>query len=249
MAKVYAAMINETQKLLGQRTAMAYLLLSLLMPLGFGLLFSSVQSSTAIQILAGSNFSSAMLWMYTSYCLPLFVMMIATNLFVGEVADRSLKLVLMRPISRFKVFLSKTLVIGLFIVAGLALTCVAAILSGGIFLKEWNIDEWMRMIGQYCAAAFPMFVLGMFTVFVGQFFRSVSGAFLLCIVLYGAAKLLPFIIPSISGILFTTYTDWHSMWLGGSVTVGRLLLITLILLSYCVLFFSGGYYRFEKKDL
>lgn len=249
MGKLYGSIRNETQKLLAQKTTIAYFLVTLLLPVGFALLFAYVKNSAAIQILAGSNFSQAMLWIYLTFCLPLFVIMLATNLFVGESADRTLKLALLRPVSRLKVFLSKTLTLYLFIMAGLALMCSASILAGGFLLHEWNFSGWIELLSACGLAAIPMFILGSFAVCFGQFFRSVSGAMLFCLLLYGAAKFIPFVSPAVGRMLFTSYTDWYTMWLAGGVGIQRLALTALILLSSAALFFSGGYYLFEKKEL
>ncbi|MET3291611.1 UNVERIFIED_CONTAM: ABC-2 type transport system permease protein [Brevibacillus sp. OAP136] len=249
MGKLYASIANETQKMLAQKTTIAFLALTLLLPLGSALLITFVKTNAAIQIMAGSNFAMTMLWLYVSFCLPLFVFMFAANLFVGEAGDRSLRLALLRPVSRLKVFLGKLTAQSLFIVVGLALMYLASVLFGGFLLHEWNIDEWMPILGAYSLAAIPMMVLGASAACVGQLFRSVGGALVFGLFAYGAAKIIPYLSPAIGKVLFTNYTDWYTLWLGGTATGGRLLMIAVILLSSAVLFVSGGYYLFEKKEM
>jgi ABC-2 type transport system permease protein len=247
--KIHANIINEIQKILSRKKTVFFLTLTVLLPILSAVLLSYAESTTSIQIMTGSNFTLSMLWGYTGLFLPLFVMMVASDMFVGEVADRSLKLVLVRPISRFKVFLSKILAMGIMVVTCLSMMLAGSVLSAGMVLQQWNPGELFQNLLLYATAAVPMLVLGVFAVFVGQFFRSVSGAFASCVSLYLLAKFVPIFFPSIGAILFSTYTDWHTLWVGNEIPGGRVMAIFLILLSNFVLFFTAAFSLFDKKEL
>ena len=51
-----------------------------------------------------------------------------------------------------------------------------------------------------------------------------------------------------SNLLFTSYTEWHRIWLGATLPFGALVAKSALMLGYGITFFSGGYLLFLKKE-
>ncbi|MDN4595116.1 ABC transporter permease [Polycladomyces subterraneus] len=249
MSVLYANTINETQKILVQRKTKGFLIFTFMIPILIAGALHYIQNRLGMNILSESDFSYLLLDWFTSIILPLFIFMVATDLFVGEVSARTLKLTLVRPISRFKVYVSKILAMGISIIIQLGIMWFTSLAVGSLVFHGWSMHDFFQVWLGYALDFIPMFTLGVFAVLIGQFLTSTSGAFALCTVLFVIAKILGIFFPSLSAFLFTSYTDWHSLWIDSSASGSHLISVTLVILSSLILFFSIGYYQFDTKEV
>jgi ABC-2 type transport system permease protein len=249
MSVWYANTINETQKIWVQRKTKGYLLFTFLIPIVIAGALHYIQKRLGMSILFESDFSFLLLDWFTSLILPLFIFMVATDLFVGEVSARTLKLTLVRPISRFKVYVSKILAMGIWILIQLGIMWFTSLAVGSLVFHGWSGSDFFQVCLGYALDWIPMLTLGVFAVLIGQFFTSTSGAFALCTVLFALAKILVIFIPSLNAFLFTSYTNWHTLWMDNSALGSDHIHVTLVILSSLTLFFSIGYYLFDTKEV
>ncbi|MEF3307078.1 ABC transporter permease [Paenibacillus sp. GYB003] len=242
---LYANAHNETIKLLAQTKTKLAVALTALVPVAAALLLGRLRTGIGLGPLR--DFPQLMLDLFATALLPLFLFMAAAESFSGEYADRTIKLVLLRPISRAKAFASKVAALLLYAAALLAVvwlvsTAAALVLDGGAALAGLPDS-----IVAYAAAFVAMAAIGTAAAFVAQWLRSGVGTLALCVVLYAGAKLLPFFFPEAAAWSFVTYADWHSLWVGGAVASGKLLQIFVFLLASCMISYTAGWYLFEKK--
>jgi ABC-2 type transport system permease protein len=250
MHSLVANVRNETLKMALKKKTLVFLLFTILIPIGASLLVGNLQSSIGIGAIASKDFPIVMLGLFTSIFLPLFVFMGAAEQFSGEIGDRTLKVVLTRPISRFKVFASKQISLGISIAAYLAAAFLASAASS-LLLKGTEgtiaaIGEWMIA---YSAAFLPLLTLSIIAVLLAQLFASSTGALTTSILLYIAAKAAGFFFPQVSTFSPTAYMDWHMMWLGGPMAADKIFSVFMFLLACSILCFTAGYYLFDKKEL
>jgi ABC-2 type transport system permease protein len=241
---------NELSIIFYYRKTWLFLTLTAIIPSILALTLSNTETS----VLSTSNFMIAMLWLFTTLILPYLIFMLSADLFTGEVAMGTIKLVLTRPISRWKVFCSKIIAMNCVIVVFILVLWGVTQLSTGFLQSSWifneaSFNEAIQSLLIYLIASVPLFVLGIFSIWIAQFLRSVTGVLVLCMVIYTILKLIPFIVPSVGTFLFTTYTDWYTLWLGETIPWGELISISITLLASGCLFFVGGLYRFENKDV
>ncbi|MNW02394.1 hypothetical protein D3C71_1981700 [compost metagenome] len=69
------------------------------------------------------------------------------------------------------------------------------------------------------------------------------------ILVYLAFKVAAFFIPQLATYSPTAYMDWHMLWVGGSMVTGKIMSIFMFLMGCSILFFTAGFYLFEKKEL
>ena len=70
----------------------------------------------------------------------------------------------------------------------------------------------------------------------------------LCIIVYIAAKAAGVVVPVLDGLLFTSYMQWHRLWLGAAVHLRELALKTLLLAGYGITLLSAGYWIFISRE-
>ncbi|GGD62466.1 ABC transporter permease [Paenibacillus nasutitermitis] len=249
MFSLTANVRNEIEKWWLQRKTKWFLLFIVLIPVLIAWLVAGMQGNIGISAILGTDFPLIMLGLLTSVLLPLYLFMAAADSFSGEAASRTLKIVLVRPISRAKVFASKVLALAFIAIAVLAGGWVASVLSGLSLPGSGSaIGIWNGMTA-YFAAIFPMVTIAIFAVLVAQWFNNSTTTLVICIVLYAAVKVLPFFLPEAAVWSPFAYTDWHTMWTSGNVSVLKLLNIIVFLGSCSIIGYTAGLYRFAARSL
>jgi ABC-2 type transport system permease protein len=250
MNTVYANIINETEKLLLKKKTIAILILSAAVPIISAILISLFQNSAGITPFSANSFPITILGLFTSLFLPLFICMAACDSFAGEYSDKTMKITLTQPASRFKVYCTKAISIGIYTAISLGVIFISSILSSPILSGKYGLlSGLLKDITAYSAAFMPMFLFGIASILIAQFFKSSSGALVISVFIYIASKIISTVFPNISGLLFTSYSNWHLLWLGGSVSYFQVLNIFLFMVAYSIIFLAWGFYLFDKKEL
>jgi ABC-2 type transport system permease protein len=249
MNSLYANLRNETEKLWTRRITKGFLLLTLLLPVISAILLAALQNNIGVIGGLGSNLPMLMLSLFTFALLPLFLFVTAADSFTGEVAARTLKLVLLRPITRAKVFASKVLAIAVYIAVHLGALWIASVLSGSFIPGGDVTGGLLDSIQAYTASFLPMIAIGLITVLIAQCFNNSTGAMALIIFIYAAAKFIPFIVPQVSMWSVFSYTNWYVMWVGNGASISKLLNSFVLLLAYCIMAYTAGLIIFDRKQL
>jgi ABC-2 type transport system permease protein len=249
MHSLYANLRNETEKLWTRRITKGFLLLTLLLPVISAILLAALQNNIGVIGGLGSNLPMLMLSLFTFALLPLFLFVTAADSFTGEVAARTLKLVLLRPITRAKVFASKVLAIAVYIAVHLGALWIASVLSGSFIPGGDVTGGLLDSIQAYTASFLPMIAIGLITVLIAQCFNNSTGAMALIIFIYAAAKFIPFIVPQVSMWSVFSYTNWYVMWVGNGASISKLLNSFVLLLAYCIMAYTAGLIIFDRKQL
>jgi ABC-2 type transport system permease protein len=247
MPSFYATLRNEMIKLYYKKKTVVFLIFSALLPIIAALLIGKLQGIIGIST-TNEGFSINVLDIFTLFILPLFIFLLASDLFPGEISAHNMKLTLLRPVSRLKVFLAKTAALALCIALLLLIIGLINTLCGAIFSDIQFVGGGFNIAKAYLAAFFSMSAIGIAAIFISQFFSRSSSALIFLIILFAVAKLLPVFFHSATYFSLAAYTDWHLLWIGHVVSIKARLTSLLFLLSSSVLLFSLGYYVFDKKE-
>lgn len=197
-------------------------------------------------VLQINNMAMAMLTFFIIIYIPLVVFMACSDLFSAEMGDSSIKAVLLRPISRAKIFFSKTLAVILFaaqyLIVLLLITTILELISGGSASRFWS------SLGSYLFDIIPLIIAVFMAVLINQFTKSSSLAMFMCILIYAVFYIVGIFVPSTSGMFFTGYMQWHKLWLGAAIPVTAMLSKIGILCGYGLVFGGAGFYIFDKRD-
>ncbi|NHC21409.1 ABC transporter permease subunit [Bacillus sp. MM2020_4] len=239
-------MLNETEKLWKHKRTKGFLLISIFIPIITVIILLFLRNNI---LGLGSNLPMLMLRLFTFFILPLFLFMSASESFSGEVASNTLKIGLVRPITRAKVFASKVGAITTFLAILLGVLMITTIISGWLLPDRSTANGLLDVVTAYGVAFIPLMAIGFVSVFISQFFNKSSGALATMILIYAAAKLAPFIIPGISVWSLFSYTNWYILWIGNGASIAKLTNSFILIGSYCIMAYSAGLILFEKKQL
>ncbi|MDI4645239.1 ABC transporter permease [Cohnella hashimotonis] len=248
MNSLYANARNETERLWRRRKTKGFALVAALLPL-LSVWALNALPEGALQSALGSDLTMLMLRPLTLVLIPLFLMMTAADLFAGEAADGTLKLTLLRPITRAKVYASKIYALSLFAAALLAIGWTVSTTAGVFVVGAEAADGLAESLKAYAVSLLPMVAIGLLASIVGLLVRSVAGAMATMLLVYLAAGLLPFLFPQASVWSVVAYAQWHVRWSGSGAPVGSLVRAAGILLAYCIMAYTAGVVLLERKQL
>ncbi|MEG1441611.1 MAG: ABC transporter permease [Oscillospiraceae bacterium] len=247
MTMFLANLKNELQKLFSKKKYMVFIIISIAIALGnvgIKLLVNKVAQGNFA--LSTHNISYSMLSFIADFMVPLIVFMAATDLFSSEFQDDSIKAILVRPISRFKIYLSK--IMAIFVLAAVNFVCMLVV-TAGLEIISGNGGVLRNVIMAYLLDMIPMFVVILMATAVNQLGKSSTMALFLCIIVYAALAIGGIFIPHLSGLLFTGYMKWHNIWLGTALPFSAMISKIALMFGYGLIFLSGGYYLFARRSL
>ncbi|MCM3690137.1 ABC transporter permease subunit [Neobacillus niacini] len=244
MNTIRANSINEIQKLLTKKSTKLFLLAAVLIPVLTKLLVNNL-FLTDWMALPTENINFSLLDLFVTIFIPLFIFICATDLFTGEGERETLFQV--RPIGRMELFLSKVIAISIFSLILLLLEWLAVMISSSIFDKAFTLTTIPSSLGAFFVSWFPIIVLTAFAVMLALLVKSSVLAISSMIVLYLIMLFIPYVLPSSLYLLPATYLDWYRQWLSDASLQWILQTVTYLCSSFA-LFFSVGYYMFNRKE-
>lgn len=193
------------------------------------------------------NLRMMLLGFFISAYIPLVSFMAVCDLFSSELQDGSLRASLLLPASRFKVYLAKALsaytVAVVYLFSLFVVTAVLELSFGS------TLHGFFESFGSYLLDAIPLAVVILMAVFFNQILRSPTLAMLLCIGVLIAAYIVNIFLPQVGAMLFTSYGQWHNLFIGKALPFLPMMMKVGLLVGYGTVFFSAGYYIFERRDM
>ncbi|WP_426450933.1 ABC transporter permease subunit [Paenibacillus sp. S-38] len=249
MHAFYASLHNELTRLAAQPKTRWFLAAALLLPLGLSFLSARLQGGTGLSALLGGDPYLALLGIYTALVLPLYLFMTVADLFPGESEAGTMTLTLLRPVSRAKIYAAKVGAAAVY--TGLQLLLLTAV---SLLCSRLLPGASPAMLGE--ASAFQaalaawgaMLAVGAFAAALVQLTGRATTGLALCLVAYGVLKFLPLFVPGLSVWSLFTYTGWHTLWLGDGVPAVRLWNLSLLLLAYSIMAYTGGLAMFARRS-
>ncbi|MBQ2763652.1 MAG: ABC transporter permease [Firmicutes bacterium] len=241
---------NEMEKLFYRKKYIVFLVLDVLICLltAVGQILAEIVTQGAFRTM---GFFDDMLLngfsLYLTFFIPLIALMGCADLFSGEVHDRSLRMLLQRPVERWKLFLSKVMAV--------FSLCFIYILLHFVILFAVKLGFGQTAAGTlYGLAAYlldliPVFVVVTFFALIHQTVHSSGSAVALSLVVYLLLWAVSRYADVGNGLLFVDYICWHSIWLGNTLPLTVLLPKIGILLGSGVVLYCAGFELFDRKEL
>jgi len=249
MAVFQAALHNELEKLYKKKKVLVAVLLSLAVIVIGQLVIVGVRSGFGLRGTGSVEFPMLVLSVVVNTILPLFTALVTIDSFSGEFNQNSMRITLTRPISRFKVYTAKITAIVLFILGALVLFLVFSLLAGFIFnTNSATLDSLGRTVFSYLVSLFPMAVLALAIALLANIFKSGIAVFFVSILTFLGLTVLGVLFSQYSGLFLTTQLDWYNLFLVNSFPLPKILRQFLIMLGYGIMFFTAGFYIFDKKE-
>ncbi len=250
MNMFYASLKNELRKLRSRKKFFVFLIIEVLMCaiwiLG-SLAVTKISTGAITGTIMLSYLPMNMLSFLIQVYIPLIVFMAACDLFTGEFQDGTIRATFMRPVSRFKQYMSKIVAILILGIIYLGTLLILSAVIQGLVIR--SLEGIPTAFLAYGLDIVPLFILVLFAGLVNQFSGNPSLSMVLCVILYLGLSIAGILIPQMSGLMFTGYLEWHNLWLGTTVPFWAMVPKLGLLLGYALIFGAGGYYFFEKKEV
>jgi len=244
MKALKAGVRNETGKLLSRKKYQVFLLLTGLLSIGIGVLGGFTKGLIG---LSSTNTPLTVLSLVTGFILPLMIAMASADLFTAEQENGSIKAIITRPVSRISILTSKVLAIISYTLLVLAVCLVTSLIYGLVF-NGLGVAHIAEALIAYAVSIVPMLPITLFAVTVSQLCKNSSSAVMLSVFGYIVIFAASIVLPSISPILFTSYTGWYKLFIGAGMPIASILNILVLLVAYTLIFFAISSWAFEKKE-
>jgi ABC-2 type transport system permease protein len=245
-----AAFINESVKLLKKKKMMAAAILSILAVLVGQIAVTTIKHGLGLRVVGSVEFPIVVLSFITYTLLPLFAIFVAIDMFNGESSSNTMKITLLRPVSRFGVFSAKVLNLALFIAGNLLFVMILSLLAGFIFNpSSASLAGILKVVLSYGLTFFPVFVFALIVVLLSNVIQGGLAVFFLAILVFIIFNSLGIVFSSYSSFFITSMFDWYTLWISESINVFKIFRQILIMSGCGMMLFTTGYYLFDRKDI
>jgi ABC-2 type transport system permease protein len=250
MAGFKAAFINEAVKLLKKKKMMAAAILSILAVTIGQIAVTTIKHGLGLRVVGSVEFPIVLLSFITYTLLPLFAIFVAIDMFNGESSSNTMKITLLRPVSRFGVFSAKVLNLALFIAGNLLFVMLLSLIAGFIFNpSSASFAGILKVIFSYGLTFFPVFVFALIVVLLSNVIQGGLAVFFLSILIFIVFNSLGIVFSSYSSFFITSMFDWYTLWISESINVFKIFRQILIMSGCGMMLFTTGYYLFDRKDI
>lgn len=245
-----AAVLIEMDKLLKKKKLFAAALLSVLSIVIGQIAITVIKNGFGLRITGSSEFPIAVLSVFTYTVLPLFAAFVAIDMFSGEFSANTMKLTLVRPVSRFGVFSAKVAVIAIFIAVNLFLVMLLSTLAGLLFNpSSASLMNFIRIFLSFMATLLPVFAFTLLVVLLSTILRNGLAVFFLSVLLYMGMYIVGIVFSSYSSFFITSMFGWYNLWISASFNGFKILRQLMIMSGCSIMLFTAGFWLFDRKDL
>ncbi|OOM75234.1 ABC transporter permease [Clostridium sp. BL-8] len=244
MEMIKAGIKNEITKLFNLKKYKVLLILIGILSFFSNILGAITQGSIIMSFI---NSPFIILTILTQFILPLIIAMAAADLFTAEQENGSIKAIIMRPISRIEIFMSKVFGIILYIILSLFICLIISLISSIAFngIESVNIIETLIA---YVVSIIPMIPIVFFAVAISQMCKNSSSTVMMFVLGYIIIIAASIIIPRINPMVFTSYTGWYKLFIGAAMPAGKILNVLTLLTAYTLILFAISCWAFEKRE-
>jgi ABC-2 type transport system permease protein len=250
MESFKASFLIEVEKMYRKKKAVIIVIMSLGIIIMVQLLSSVMRYGLGIIGNTGTVFPITVLMVFVNTILPLFTALVVIDTFTGEFSQETMKIMVTRPVSRFKIYTAKLAATATFVLANLLIVMILSSVIGFIFnAADFSAIGLFRIILSYLVTLIPIMTLAVVIAFLSNVFKSSAIVFFLAIILFFVMKALGVAFTSVSGLFLTSSMDWYRLWIADSLPWRMILSHLVLMAAYVLIFFTAGYYRFDKHDL
>lgn len=250
MEEFRSSLINEIEKMYKKKKATVIVIISILIIILGQIIVFGVRNGLGLRGVSGLEFPILVLSVFVNTILPLFTTLVTIDIFTGEFSQNTMKITFIRPVSRFKVFLSKIVAILFFIFINLLAVMILSTVFGVIFnATSITIVGLWRVFISYLVTLIPAITLAMVIVLFANMFRSSTSVFFLSIIMFLVLKVLGVVFSEYSSFIITSSLNWYNYWIADSLPIFKIVRQLLIMVGYDIMLFAASYHLFDTKEL
>ena len=245
-----AAVMIEMYKLIKKKKIFAAAVLSIVAVIVGQIALLAIKGGMGLKVAGSAEFPMVVLTVFIYTILPLFTAMVAIDMFSGEFSSNTMKITLAKPVSRFGIYSAKVLNIALFIMANLLFVMMITIVAGLIFNDTTsNLSSFLKVLISYITTFLPVFTFSLFIVMLSNILKGGLSVFFLSILTFICLTFLEVAFSRYSSFFITSMFGWYRLWISDAPNIFKIIRQFLIMIGCGIMFFTAGYYLFEKRDL
>ncbi|WMJ81765.1 ABC transporter permease [Clostridium sp. MB40-C1] len=249
MTEFKASIINEMEKLYKKKKILVSVIISLIFIVLGQFAIVALRSGFGIRGTSSLEFPILVLSLIVNTILPLFTALVTIDSFSSEFSHNTMKIVITRPVSRLKFFTAKLISIMTFILTNLLLVMILSTITGAIFnSNSFTFQGMLKIFLCYIVTVLPMMILALMITIFANILRSGTAVFFLSVLVFIVFKGMEIVFVKYSGILFTSMFNWYNLWIIDGFPFMKIFREFTMMFSYGILFFTLGYYLFDKKE-
>lgn len=195
----------------------------------------------------------------------LFTVIVAAGIVAAEFSQGTIKMLLTRPVSRWKILTSKYITTMLYAILLAAILFIVSALAGLLFYSigdgthlTWNGSEvvessyWLQGLKMAALSFASVWIIGTFAFMLGTVFRSSSLSIGLSIFLMFTGTQLVFLLASFEIVKYYlfTHSDLTQFYTGFMPVPDITMTMSVIVLAvYFLIFMAISYLTFGKRDI
>lgn len=238
---------KEFSKLLYRKKYIVFLIIGVaIVALRFGA-GALITRFTGGSVVLKSNIALELLRLVAEFFVPIIAFMGAADLFSTQQREDTLKADFMRPVTRFKLLLSKTTAIMIMCaIYFMAFFLVCAVVQG---ISGAGFKHMPHAFLAYLLDLVPLVNIVLLAVLVNLISPSPSMAMLLSLVAYALLKYCSYFVGNVSQLLFTSYSLWHNLWIGSGLPFGAIAWKLGVIFGSMLILFSVSCIMFDRKEV
>lgn len=244
MNKIRVGIINESTKLFYRRKYQIFLLCIGILIIVLGLINNFTESYMNISL---SNLPLNILSMLNNLLIPLISFIAVADLFTAEQKNGTIKALITRPIKRNEILISKMLSILIYLISILSMSFFTGTTFGIVFGRTQVINIPQIFIA-YAASSISIIPTIFFSILISQLSNNGLSSIIFSVLVYVVMILIVAMFPLISKWVFISYANWYKLFIGTQMSLKTILRIIGLFIGYSLLFFSGSYALFEKRE-
>lgn len=245
-----ASFINEIEKMYKKKKAIVIVIISIVVIILGQLIVTGIRNGFGLRGVSSTEFPLLVLSVFVNTILPLFTALVAIDIFAGEFSHNTMKIALTMPVTRLKLFSAKIAATAFFAFVNLLIVMILSTIMGLIFNSaSITMIGFGKILVSYMVTFFPIITLIIIISLFANIFRSGVTVFFLSIILFMVFKILGVVFSQYSGLFITTSLNWYNLWIADSLPISKIIRELLIMIGYNIMFFTGAYYLFDKKEL
>lgn len=248
MNKLLVTTFNELTKIFSRKKYRAQFLINGLICIGIGLVSSSNRhiyfKGFSLEL---PDLHFTVLPLMAGVIFPLLIFMLVADLFCAEWETGMIKAVLLRPVSRPKIYLAKHLAVFLYLLANLLF--VFAVCIAMRFLLGGEVRHIGSGLMAYVLTMLPLSACLAVASFLASCCRTATMSLFVNVLVYVACSGISTFFAKAGAVLFTSYSSFFRLWIGAGVQVPVAMRTTCLLLSYCLIFSLIGFLFFDQREV
>ena len=250
MESFKVTLINEIEKLYKKKKIIVAAILSFIIIILGQIAITFLKNSFGIRAVGSMEFPILVLSVVVNTIISLFTALVTIDCFTGEFSQNTIKIALTRPVTRLKFFIAKIVAITLFILTNIIFVMIFSTLAGIIFnANTFTLTSIIRIFISYLVTILPLIVLVLFIAVLSNLLKSGVGVFFLSVLLFIGFKVLEVVFSQYSSIFFTSLLEWYELWIMNKISIFTIFRRLMLIVSYGIIFFIGGFYLFDKKEI